>query len=87
MVRYTLKLLNTCCDHSLETSGSVSSEEDQNMFFWSNMESELFTGDSSTDNYSSGDSHSPGYNPCYPSYLEHRNVPICHVPTYLDICN
>ena len=52
------------------------------MFFWSNMESELFTRDTPKDNYSSGDSHSPGYNPCYPSYLEHRSIPIYHVPTY-----
>ena len=51
------------------------------------MESELFTCDTSKDNYSSGDSHSPEYNPCYPSYLEHRNIPICHVPTYLGMCN
>ena len=58
MVRY---ILNTCCDHSLEMPGSVSSKEDKNMFFWSNMESELFTGDTSKDNYSSRDSHSPGY--------------------------
>ena len=83
MVRY---ILNTRCDHSLEMSGSVSSKEDQNMFFWSNMESDLFTCDTSRDNCSSGDSHSPGYNPD-PSYLEHRNIPICHVPTYLDMCN
>ena len=50
------------------------------------MESDLFTCDTSRDNCSSGDSHSPGYNPD-PSYLEHRNIPICHVPTYLDMCN
>ena len=84
MVRY---ILNTPGDHSLEMSGSVSSKEDKTMFFWSNVESELFTCDTSKDNYSSGDSLSPGYNPCYPSYLEHRNIPICHVPTYLDMCN
>ena len=84
MVRY---ILNTCCDRFLEMSGSVISKEDQNMFFWSNMVSELFTGDTSKDNYSSGDSHLQGHNPYYPSYLEHRNIPICHVPTYLDMCN
>ena len=30
------------------------------------MEPELFTGDTSKDNHSSEDSHSPGYNPCKP---------------------
>ena len=84
MVRY---ILNTPGDHSLEMPGSVSSKEDKTMFFWSNMESELFTCDTSKDNYSSGDSHSPGYNPCYPSHLENRSIPICHIPTYLDMCN
>ena len=46
------------------------------MFFESNLESELFTSKTSKDTYSSGDSHSPGYNLCYPSYLEHRNIPM-----------